>query len=272
MSNKRRVLAQVLSIDAWHSPITYDGKKFSVHVELSFRNGRIGGDDPDFPFTFNIALKRALLTLELEQPLAIDRASVARHIPADQAELTKILAARDEAKTNVNFTGKITPASLALSLSGNADQTQSQSREDQIKVVQQIPRVIAQPHPIGEREYAWELSPGHGMLLEGQPWDPVEQPRLSARYIGQGRPAIEPALKAFVSCKLEDIEITDLKLKDQSISGILKEMAFNRVNEAAAIQQLKLTLREMELQTGSLGDIYSEMTIADVIVSEYFND
>ncbi|WP_454280123.1 hypothetical protein [Sphingomonas sp. Marseille-Q8236] len=94
MSNNRRVLAQALAIDAWHEPMRFDGQTFSVHVELSFKSGRIGGDDPNFPFTFNIALKRALLILKMEEPLVIDRRTVARSIPANTAEMTRIVDAR----------------------------------------------------------------------------------------------------------------------------------------------------------------------------------
>ncbi len=95
MNNQKRVLAQVLSIDAWHGPIRTDGDVSAVHVELSFQQGRMGGDDPGFPFTFNIALKRALLTVRLEPPLKLDRNSVARQIPSNQGEYTRIMAALD---------------------------------------------------------------------------------------------------------------------------------------------------------------------------------
>jgi hypothetical protein len=255
MSNKKRLLAQVLSIDAWHEPMKFDGRTFSVHVELSFKNGRIGGDDPRFPFTF----KRALLTIQLEKPLSIDRKSVARHIPSNQAELTQIIAARDEIKSSREFGGKVSPAALAFSISGKAENTDASSREKQMKVVQEVPRIVAIPHPLGSQEYAWELRPGQS---------PVAEPRLSAKITSGGKPKIEPVLKALVTCKLEDIEISDLVLKDTSPVGILKEMAFHRVNMVAAIQHLKFSLREMELEAGDFGDKFSAVTIADMIVLE----
>ncbi len=272
MSNKRRVLAQVLSIDAWHEPMKFDGQTFSVHVELSFKNGRVGGDNPDFPFTFNVALKRALLTLTLEKPLVIDRNSVARSIPLNQAEMTRIVSARDEVKSSVELGGKVSPLTMAFSLTGKTAGSEANSRENQVKVVQEVPRIIALPQPSGRREYAWELKPGQSETLEGQPWDPVAEPRFSARITTDGKPRIEPIIKAVVSCKLEDLDITDLTLKDSSVVGIFKEMAFNRVNTAAAVQHLKFTLKEMELETGDFGDLFSAVTLADVILSEPDND
>ncbi|MFK4870754.1 hypothetical protein [Novosphingobium sp. ZW T3_23] len=246
----------------------YDGDLVSVHVEMSFKNGRVGGDDPDFPFTFNVALKRALLTLQLEKPLQIDRSSVARHIPSDKAEYSKIVSARNEAKSNIEGGGKVTPESLSVVLSAKSGHSRSSSREDQIKVVQEIPRIIAMPFPLGPQEYAWELTPGHGSYLDGQPWDPVEKPRLAVKHISSGRPVLEPVIKALVSCKLDDISITDLKLKGDGIIDTLKEVAFPKNNIAAAVQHLKLILRDLELTSGGLEDRFSNLFIADMVVVE----
>lgn len=198
MSNNRRVLAQALAIDAWHEPMRFDGETFSVHVELSFKSGRIGGDDPTFPFTFNIALKRALLTLKLESPLAIDRRTVARSIPNSSAELTRIISAKEEAKSNIDFGGKISPESLSFALSANNSNKNIKSNERQVKIVQELPRIIANPQPRGPTEYAWELTPGQSDTLDGQPWDPVEQPRFSVSYKANGVPKIAPVMTAIV--------------------------------------------------------------------------
>lgn len=267
MSNQRRVLAEVLAIDAWHQPLRTNGGTSSVHVELSFRNGRIGGDDPEFPFTFRIALKRALLTVKLEPPLKLDRNSVARSIPVDQGEHTKTLSLRDEAKANASFSGKVSPSSLHASISGGASVHAEASQQDQLRVVQSIPRIIATPRPMGSHEYAWELVPGHNETLEGQPWNPVAEPRLSVHSVNS-LGAIAPSIKIFVSCDLHDIEITDLKLKKNGPLDILKEAAFNRVNVAVAVQHLKLTLKEMTLEVGQLDDRFSELIVADLLSTE----
>jgi hypothetical protein len=246
----------------------YDGEKFSVHVELSFRNGRVGGDDPDFPFTFNIALKRATLTLYLEKPLSVDRNSIARHIPSSQAELSSLVSAKKEIKSNRELGGKVDPASVALTLAGHSAASASQSRERQVKVVQELPRIIAIPHPSGDQQYSWELTPGQSEILDGQPWDPVSEPRLSLRMSIGSKPRIDPVVKAIVSCRLDDIAIDSLQLKDTSVIGTIKEMAFNRVNIAAAVQHLKFTLRDMELEVGALSDAFSHIEVANLIVVE----
>jgi hypothetical protein len=63
--NRTKVLGEVLSLDAWHEPFRCDGETSGVFVELSFHEGRLGGDDAAMPVTFKIELKRALLTVRL---------------------------------------------------------------------------------------------------------------------------------------------------------------------------------------------------------------
>lgn len=267
MQNHRRVLAEVLSIDAWHDPIKVDGSTSAVHVELSFQQGRLGGDDSEFPFTFNIALKRALLTVQIEQPLVIDRRSIARPNPNQTVEITKLHAAREEAQSSIAYGAKLSPASVAAFFSASAKTDANTKREDQLKLVQAVPRIIASPRPKGEREYSWELLPSYEETLDGQPWDPVENPRLSVRGPRE-RGALDPVISVHVSCKLEDIQITDLTLKRSTGFGLLRDMLFDRVNEAAAIQHLKLVLRDRYLEVGHMDDRYSEVGIADVLSIE----
>lgn len=262
------MLAQALAIDAWHEPMRFDGESFSVHVELSFKSGRIGGDDPAYPFTFDIALKKAVLVLKIEAPLAIDRRTVARSIPSSTAELSRLIDAKEEAKANIEFGGKISPESLSVALGGGLSSSSVKSQERHLKLVQELPRIIANPQPRGPTEYAWELTPGQSETLDGQPWDPVEQPRFSVRYKANGVPKIAPVITATVSCRLEDVDITNLRLKDTSIVAVFKEMTFNRVNVAAAIQHLKFSLRDMQLEVGDFGDPLSSMNIAEIILTE----
>lgn len=267
MNNQRRVLAELLSIDAWHDPIRINKNTSKVHVELSFRQGRLGGESDDFPFTFNVALKRAVLTVTLEPPLELDRNSVARRIPTNQAEMTRITSAREAAKSNSEFGGRVSPTSIAATAKAGIGKETEISRAEELKFVQPTPKIIAIPRPGGAHEYYWELLPGFDEVLDGQPWDPVKEPRFSTKVLNEDS-RIERVIKATVSCKLEDIVISDLLLKNPTPINIIKEMAFNRVNEAAAIQQLKLTLKDMNLEAGAVDNRFSELMIADVLSVE----
>lgn len=267
MSNQRRVLAEVLAIDAWHQPFRTNGGTSTVHVELSFRNGHIGGDDPDFPFTFRIALKRALLTIKLEPPLKLDRHSVARSNEKDRGEHTKTVSLRDEAKANASLSGKVTPATIHASISGGASSMLETSQQDKLHITRSVPKIIATPRPMGMHEYAWELLPGHDDILDGQPWNPVDDPRFAVQSLKAIGP-LPPTVKVFVSCKLQDIDITDLRLKKTGPFDVIKEAAFHRLNTTVAIQHLKLTLKDMNLEVGHLDDRFSSLIIADILASE----
>lgn len=264
MNNQRRVLAELLSIDAWHDPIRVDSTTSNVHVELSFQQGRIGGDDDKFPFTFNVSLKRAILTVKVEAPLEIDRKTVARHIPANQAELTKITSARETAKSSAEFGGRVSSKSMTAALGAKVGDETEVSKAAELRFVQATPKIVATPRPMGAHEYAWELTPGYEEILEGQPWDPVSEPRFRLRP-SNPQEALERVIKVYVSCKLDDIVIDGLELKDNSPTGIIKEMVFPKMNEAVAVQQLKLTLRDMNLEIGRMDDRFSNLILADIL-------
>ncbi|MET3712615.1 hypothetical protein ABIC65_003333 [Sphingomonas trueperi] len=256
----------MLAIDAWHKPLRAGGSS-SVHVDLSFREGRLGGDNDDFPFTFRIKLKKALLTIKVESPLKIERKSVARGIPSDEAEYSRIRAVREEAKANASLKGRLSPAAIHLTASGELSSGHEVRQEDQVRVVQHIPRIIASPIPGGQQEYGWELSPGYDEELSGSPWEPVEHPRLSVRS-PESSSAIDPIIKVIVTCRLEDIEITDLTPKQSGFTASVREAIFNEINMAAAIQQIKLTLREANLEVGKLDDRFADIILADALSVE----
>lgn len=266
MNNQKRYLSQVLSLDAWHDKISTDSGS-SVHVELSFHSGRLGGDNSEFPFTFNISLRKALLSVEVEHPLEIDRRTIARSIPGNQAELTKIIDTHNVAKSNASFGGKISPASMHVSASGSMQLDSQVSQEEKMKIIQAIPGIIAIPKPVNSQSYSWELIPGHSESLDGQPWHPVDEPRLKT-LPAKKKSKLSPSVKIKLSCLLEDINITDLKLKDERPIAIIKEMAINKMNMKAAIQHLKLSLGEMQLEAGQLDDRFSRLLIADMLASE----
>ncbi len=266
-NNQVRVFSELLAIDAWHKPLRYDGGTSSVHVDLSFHEGRIGGDDPAIPFVFRVRLKKATLSVKVEQPLKIDRDSVARSIPVATAEHKRIVSLKESAKMNANAGGKITTKSLMIAAGASASAGRDTLREEEVRFMQEIPRILATPKPKSAGEYAWELSASQADTMDGPPWNAKDEPRLSIKSL-LIRQRIDPTIKIAVSCRLEDIVIDDLRLKDNGIMSAIKHVIFSPINEAAAIQQLKLTLRDANLEFGEMNDIFSEILIADVLASE----
>jgi hypothetical protein len=263
-NNRARILSQALSIDAWHEPFRLDGATSAVHVELSFSEGRLGGDDADFPFTFKLALKRALLTIKVERPLSLDRRSVARSKPSIDAERTMILALRESAKANIAANGKITPATIHLAISGEAKAEEEVTSEERVKVVQSIPAIVVSPKPIDSGSYSWDIIPGHSETLHGQPWDPIDEPRLRVKVDGN-LPKIEPVISITVTCALEDIEISELVPKRQDLNDRLRSIIHNDISKKAAIQYLKRVLLNADLEAGLLDNRFSDLLVADIL-------
>ena len=120
-SNHRRILSDLLALEAWREPVLISDNTAAVHVELAFTEARIGGEQTDLPFTFKLSLRRAILTVTVDEPLRIDRRSIARGVPEAQVEYSRLKMARDHVAAETKIKGKISPSSIHLALEGHAD-------------------------------------------------------------------------------------------------------------------------------------------------------
>lgn len=261
-SNTARLFSEVLSLDAWHDAIQAGGNSAAVYVELSFHEGRLGGKDADFPFTFKVNLKRALVTVRLEHPLELERRSIARSIPETEVELVRLRAAKESAVTRAGGSARLTPAAMHLALHAETAADKTVSAQDELRVVQTLPETLVSPRPIDQRSYSWEVEPTYRPFLRGQPWHPIESPRLSAVPPAQPSP-IMPAMTVDVSCSLDDVDISDLTPKKESL--LAKLSGIGEVNKAAAIHHLKRVLSDAELHPGQLDNRFSDLLLASVI-------
>jgi hypothetical protein len=267
-SNRIRILSELVAIDAWHKPIKIDGNKATVHVELTFKQGRIGGDDADFPFTFRISLKRALLTVSVEPQLDVDRESIARNVPEASVEHTRLRIAREKAAASLDAGMKLTPVHVSAQLAANAGISKDVAKEEQFKIVQNSPQTLVTYEPLSRTEYRWSLDPVFDNELNGQPWDAIMAPRLAIRPNGSNG-KIEPSIKVELSCALEDLDITDIEpKKNPKFTDKIKEFVFHDTNKAAAVQHLKLVLQEADLEPGKLDNRFSQIMVASVIALE----
>lgn len=261
--NYQRVFADVISLDAWHEPFRLDQETYGVFAELSFTEGRMGGDEPEIPFTFNVRLKKALLSIRLEDPLTLDRASVARGIPAKQAEYTQVVRAKEAARSYVGIGAKITPALIGAALNGDVSKSTEISEEEELRISQEVPEILVTARPDGAHGYSWEMEPLLGNHLRGQPWDPIDPPRMRV-YLPESS-AIDPTIKVEVRCALEDLEITSILPKEESLVEKLTGLPRREINEAAAIQHLKKVLTDVELYPGKMDNRFNSVILADVL-------
>lgn len=264
MNNRARIFSDLLSIEAWRSPITSNSREAKVHVELAFHQGRLGGDDYSLPFTFNVHLKRALLNIQVSSPLVINRDSIARGIPEASVELTKYKHVRKNITTNLSGEAKVSPAAFAAEISGGGKSVKDVTFEEEAKIIETVPPILIRPSPASSSsEYCWELEPSYLPFLEGQPWDPISAPRFSIKdAAGDGD---EAPVKVFVSCKLEDIDISQLELKDINLDARLAQIVYRDMNKAAATQYIKQALRFASLEPGRMDNRFASVLLADIL-------
>lgn len=263
--NRKRFLSELVSIDAWHEPIILNQKTAGVFVELSFKEGRIGGGNDELPFTFKVSLRRAALLVRLEHPLELNRTSVARSIPETQAELTRVKTAREEAERKLGGTLEMSPAAFAAAISGSA--TNKVAKSEELKIVQTIPEIMVTPYPEGASAYSWIMEPTWKEHLRGQPWDPVDIPRMRVGMNGN-EIKLPPAVSVELRCNFEDIDVYDLETKAETVMGVVKDQIFNATNRKAAHQHLKKLISEADLIPAKFDNRFNEVMLASVLAME----
>lgn len=266
-NNRQRILAEVLSLDAWHKPFRIDGETSAVHVEVSFEQGRIGGDDPQMPFTFRLSLRKALLTVKLEPPLTIDRNTIARSIPENPVELSHMLSTESESKSSLSSEGRLSLKGASASVSGSIGDSAAAKTEQRMKLIQSSPRIRSSPKPGGPREYSWEIAPTFEDYLDGQPWHPVHDPRLYVKH-PLTKQMIDPTIKVTLSCSIDDLLIDDLTPKSDKPLSIIRHAVKNDISYAAAVQYLKIVLTSADLEVGMMDNRFSRFLIADTMAVE----
>lgn len=265
-SNRQLFLSEVVSIDAHHDPIKFDDKSAGVYVDLTFQEGRVGGDRPEIPFTFKLNLKRALLTVSVGRDLKYDRRHVARTIPNSSVEHTRLRGARDVAEREIAAEGRVDLASLASAISGKFRKRSEISRVDELKLVQSLPETLVTPRSEGASGYSWILEPTFREHLRGQPWDPIADPRLFVESLADQ--LADPHILVELKCAFEDIHISDIVEKDGLSEDERENLVLHEVNKKAAEHFLKMLLIEAHLMPSRLDNRFREVVIASVTAIE----
>lgn len=261
--NRVKLFAQLVRADAWLAEYGPD-KKGQLHVELSFQDGHFGGDSTAIPFTFSASLKRAMLRVAVESPLKIDRSSVARSIPQKEIELNKYISIRKQIDASASAQATANPRAFAAGLAGSIQGAISVDKGEEARVRETVPAILVKAQPGGAGSYQWELQPSYFAYLEGQPWHPIDEPRMKIDASNANSPQ-DLATRIFIECHRDDIEVYDLKLKDEGVQARANNLLFNEMNKKAAIQYIKLCLEGAELDPGILDNRFARVVLADLI-------
>lgn len=267
MSNSSRALRQVVSLDGWIA--TFDTEETAtVHADIVFREGRFGAEQSD-KVRFRLSLKRAEIVLVIpeDEPLRVVRASVCR-TPVRAAEVrhvTRETNAQAEGKVGLSVTEALLPsAQLGAEASARRSTTTHQ------ELLETVAGQLEQHFTTTEGHPAWEVRAVGTSRLEGTPWDAADAPRLKVRRLAERNGlGDKPSLRIEMRCRREDIEISDLELKDNEKQGWFSKRSNKDINLAAAEQVIKAELLSAGFfRSPDLSEAHSELLIADVVVTE----
>lgn len=147
------------------------------------------------------------------------------------------------------------------------DSTENISEEQTIPVIHWIQGQAEDGHD------CWFLSSSRSEPLQGAAWSAHDDPRLE--IVDKRSPTekekhrstgFEPEVLVEIRCKREDLEITDISLKDAEAAGFASNRQDEIVRQRAAEAFIKRELMIEGLKVGDLSEIFADMVIADHIV------
>lgn len=220
--NRRRALHEVVTLDGWYDQFSDSSKRSKLHVDVAFHEGRIGGDDPLSEVSFKLRLKRAevVVVVPEQEPVAVDKASVSRDAPQQKVKRTQAIAAEETsdvgAELSVGLSAMGPFAKLAAKMAGRS----SKKKKSSTVISENLDEMAVLQVRTADGHYAWRIEPSVGSVLIGRPWDANKKPRLKLKDL---RPiaskSVEPEVNLEVRCRKEDLEISDIKLKNDSFES-----------------------------------------------------
>lgn len=265
-SNRIRVLSEVVALDAWHDPFIPATGSSSVYVELCFKNSCVGGDLDEFPFTFRMSLKRAELKISVDDPLRIIRKSIAQGTLDGSVSRVMTMAAKGKIRTGAKATGEIGASGANIDFGINAERTNDLLKDDERVFSSTTPRIVCVGEPCGDGSYKWAMEPAVLDTLCNQPWDKTQE-RLRVHYdVGRFNP-LHPEIKAELTCRFEDIKIDDVLPKEPKFSEQVTSLCRSDSRLKAAKHQLKLLLRDADLEVGAMDNRFATVILGQVVAA-----
>jgi len=258
------LLADVVSLDAWHDPLI-ESRPSVVFVELAFREGRLGGDRHDFPLTFTLSLRRAELNVHVDAPLEIVRKSIARHIPdlAIKRTSTSSVSRSSKAKaaSAIDLKGVAPLVSAGVAAEISADSGQS----SKLEISEQPRAILVAGDPLADDGYRWSLAPSYLSHLLGQPWHPVDEPRLSVR--ARSALAEEAGVHVELTCRMEDMVVSKLEPKEPSLAEKVRHLLDNDRRRRIAEHHIKHVIRSVNIGASEVDNRFSRLILRSIVAA-----
>lgn len=263
ISNTDRIIPSGLSVIGWFAKTNHEGV-VSVHVDIGFSVGKFGGKPTD-QVEFELNLKRAEIVVVCGGGAEPKFSTMARvkKTPMSISETTvRKTTGAASGQLELGFDG-IAGAKVAGKVEGEKSYEHISKSEMQ-KVATEF---LVKHHRTTDGNPAWEICAENDNILQGNPWDAWEQPRIQVEMPPSGTRA-EPTIRVEVRCRGEDLDFGDgIKLKDSSKRALFSKIKNNAKNLAAAEQFLKKVLEGEGLILEAPGEKYGSLVLADVVLT-----
>jgi hypothetical protein len=265
--NRRRILSDVISLEAWHEPFS-PGRVSAIYVDAVFLEARLG-KEPESPVRFTLKLRRAEIALVISpnEPLQVLHASVARDQSVKSARLKS-------QKTTASRSGSSAAANVAIGSSTGAQVEASGfaglSKEEQsvVEIDTPVRLILTTQSRTADGHYRWEVKAVHSGPLEGKPWDPLQEPRLSVRDTRTDEKHVEGSCYVEIRCRREDLIIEGIKLKGSSRLNFLPQRKRHHNRMAAAEAYILAALTSRSLGSDDIHEPFGEICLANILVEE----
>jgi hypothetical protein len=265
-SNRKRGLADVVTVEAWHKGFRAKVEKADLHVDVVFMSGRIGGLPGD-DVRFQLSLKRAevVVVLPPSEPAKVDPTSVSRDAPQKEIESRETKKIKRQAGIEAGIGVK---ANSNPSVGGKfkAVAGASAAHNKVVAIAETLGSITVIHSKTDDGDHRWSLSPSATDELEGRPWN-SGSPRLKVIDTRTDRDkGLSPSVRVEVRCRREDLHITDIAMKDEGKWSLIKLGPDHRNKVAAAEALIRTRLFEEGLlsSNGDISDPYTHMTLAAI--------
>lgn len=257
-NNLRKMFGDIVSVDAWRTSFDEDGRA-SVHVDLSFLTGHVGGED-HFAVTFTVSLKRAVVKIIIPETenIAVIQSSVDREPTLEG--IKKVIKESQIGHAGSAAVDARFRAPLSVTARGEAEITTAGSKKTKTEYNSKISEFQIRQLVDGAKNYGWEITSSENGVLDGKVWDPVRRLRLSVKKIAESK--IEPSMQVCVYCRMGDISIDNIKIKGKT--AFSNRFTPNRAAAAKAVIRQKLLENGLTSPEGD--NELVEVKIADCLV------
>ncbi|WP_133244735.1 hypothetical protein [Caulobacter radicis] len=265
-NDRKQAFADIVTLEAWHETFGSGAQQVDLHVDVVFGTGRLG-EEAASPIRFKLEIKQAELVVVVPQmePVAVDPTSVSRDTPRLSGRMTSTL----EKKRSRSFSAKLFGAFGIKGPNGGGAfdlaAASSQQSSEKLELSGAAEVIAVTQSRTGDGHYRWIMTPKMQDTLTGRPWDAIKTPRMKLVDTRTATSAsLPPAVRVELTCRREDLLITELTLKDDAHWAALVRREGFRNRMAAAESYIRDRLIGDGLEVGDIDELFSRLTLASV--------